>query len=64
MRTGHSLYTLGTINERRPAVESERERATKPRTEDLVVFLALSLPVFGVAAALLTFIILNVMSRH
>ena len=45
-------------------MESDRERVTKPRTEDLVIFLALSLPVFGVSAALLTFIIVNAVSKH
>jgi hypothetical protein len=64
MRTGRSLYTLRNTNERRLAVDSDRERVTKPRTEDLVVFLALSLPVFSVSAALLTFIIINAVSKH
>ena len=45
-------------------MESDREVVTKPRTEDLVVFLALSLPVFGVSAALLTFTIVNAVTRH
>ncbi len=45
-------------------METDRELVTKTRTEDLVVFLALSLPVFSVTAALLTFIIVNGMIKH
>ncbi len=45
-------------------METDRELVTKTRTEDLVVFLALSLPVFGVTAALLTFIVVNGMIKH
>lgn len=45
-------------------MESDREVPTKPRTEDLVIFLALSLPIFGVSAGLVTLIIANAVTRH